>query len=120
PKHYPVEKLEMSVYFSCSPDNVDMLTQAALDVITEVKQKGCDEKNLVKVKETAIRERQTSMKENQFWISSISTNDQNHENLLDLMQYESWVNGLTTSDMKQFASRYLMTDNYARFVLRPE
>lgn len=120
PKHYPKENLEFMIFFSCSPDNVEMLTNAALDVIKEVKEKGCEEKNLTKIKETFIREHETRVKENQFWLGTISGNAQNGENILDLTKYNDWVNTLKADDIKSFANKYLITDNYARFVLNPE
>ncbi len=119
PQHFPKQKLEQTISFSCSPDNVDMLIQAALDVIAEVKEKGCDEKNLLKIKETAIRERETFLKENTFWLASISSNYQNGEDLLDVFKYNDWVNSLKSSQFKDFAKKYLQTDNYARLVLMP-
>ncbi|MFM2135097.1 MAG: hypothetical protein RL021_497 [Bacteroidota bacterium] len=120
PKHYPVENLELNIYFSCAPENVESLTAAALAVLQEVKQKGCEEKNLVKIRETLIRERETSLKENQFWMGYITQSIQNGEDLGDVMKYTEWVNALNSDDIKAFAAKYIMTDNYARFVLRPE
>jgi zinc protease len=120
PRHYPLENLELVVYFSCSPDNIAMLTDAALAVIKEVKEKGCEEKNVVKIRETLIRERETSLKENDFWMSYIVSSCQNGENVSDMLVYNDWVNALKAEDLKVFASKYLVTDNYARFVLVPE
>lgn len=119
-KHYPNENLETMIFFSCSPDNVDMLVSAALDVINEVKTTLCDEKNLTKIKETAIRERETNFKENQFWLNAISASAQNGEDIMELKGYNGWIQSLTTKDLKEFANKYLQTDNYAKFVLRPE
>ena len=119
PQHFPEQNLEQVINFSCSPDNVDMLIKAALDVISEVKEKGCDEKNLLKIKETAIRERETYLKENSFWLNTISTNYQNGENILDLLHYTDWVNTLQTSDFSGFAKKYIQQDNYAKFILMP-
>jgi zinc protease len=118
-QHFPEQKLEQVISFSCSPENVEMLIKAALDVITEVKEKGCQEKNLVKIKETAIRERETYLKENGFWLNSISSNFQNGENILDLLHYNEWVNSLITADFVTFAKKYLQQENYARMVLMP-
>lgn len=120
PKKFPANGLEFIVYFSCSPDNVEPLTKAALDVFEEVKTKGCDEKNLTKIKETALRERETNLKENQFWLSLMSSSAQNGEEVTEILGYNDWVNKLSVADMNAFAAKYLKLDNYARFVLRPE
>jgi zinc protease len=120
PTHFPSEKLEQVVYFSCSPANVDMLVKAALDIINEVKESSCSDKNLLKIKETAIRERETYLKDNSFWLNSLSANYQNGENILDILHYTEWVNSLKTTDFTGFAKKYIQTENYAKFVLMPE
>ena len=85
-----------------------------------MKTKGCDEKNLTKIKETALRERETNLKENQFWLSLMSSSAQNGEEVTEILGYNDWVNKLSVADMNAFAAKYLKLDNYARFVLRPE
>ncbi|MBK8584097.1 MAG: insulinase family protein [Bacteroidetes bacterium] len=79
PSHYPNSKLENTVSFNCKPENVDSLVQAVLTVIAEVKEKGCDEKNLEKIKQTFIRERETALKENSFWLAAMVSADKNNE-----------------------------------------
>ena len=120
PKNYPSQNLELTIFFGCSPDNVNLLVESALKVIDEVKTQGCEEKNLVKIKETAIREREINLKENQFWLNTISSSYQNNEKITELNQYNTWVNKLTTVDLKNFANKYLKSENYAKFVLMPE
>jgi zinc protease len=120
PRHYPQSRLDQTISFSCNPDNVDMLVSAALNVLDEVRKNGCDEKNLVKIKETFIRERESNMRENQFWLSVISSTVMNNEKLEDLGTYNEWVNSLKGSDFIRFAEKYLKNDNYAKFVLQPE
>jgi zinc protease len=120
PAHFPVQKLDQTIYFSCNPDNVEMLVSAALDVIKEVKEKGCDDKNLLKIKETAVRERETYLKENSFWLNTISFNYQNGEDLRDLLTYNKWVENLKTADFPAFAKKYIQPDNFAKFVLYPK
>jgi len=119
-QHYPKQWLEMTIQFGCAPNNVDMLVQAALDVLDDVKKNGADDKNLTKIKELSIRERETGLKENQFWLSALSANYTNNENILDLLHYNDWVNNLKGDDFKTFAAKYLKSDNYAKFVLMPE
>ncbi len=120
PKHYPRQGLEVNVSFGCAPKNVDSLIIAVLTVIDSIKIKGADAKNLLKVKELSIRERETGLKENQFWLGVLSANYMNGENILDLLTYNDYINNLKGDDFKRFANQYLKTDNYAKFVLMPE
>ena len=120
PSHYPNSKLENTVSFNCKPENVDSLVQAVLTVIAEVKEKGCDEKNLEKIKQTFIRERETALKENSFWLAAMVSADKNNEKLADMDSYNEWVNSLKGPDFIQFADKYFKTDNYAKLILMPE
>ena len=120
PQHFPNQKLEQSVYFSCNPANVESLIEAAMGVLKEVRTKGCDEKNLLKIKETFIRERETYMRENQFWLNVIMYSFQNGEEVDDLKNYNAWVESLKTTDFLAFATKYLQDTNFAKFILVPE
>lgn len=120
PVHFPSQRLEYVISFGCSPANVDSLIEAAWGVIREIKAKGCDDKNLEKIKQTFIRERETSLKENGFWMSLMSSSYQNGENVADILTYNDWVNQLKGSDFIRFAAKYFDTSNYARLVLMPE
>ena len=66
--------------------------------------RGCDEKNLTKIKETALRERETNLKENQFWLSLMSSSAQNGEEVTEILGYNDWVNKLSVADMNEFAA----------------
>jgi zinc protease len=120
PSRIPIQKLENTVGFSCKPENVDSLIDAVQTVIAEVKAKGCDDKNLEKIKQTFIRERETALKENSFWLSAMISADKNNEKLEEMEGYNAWVNSLTGKDFILFADKYFKTDNYARLVLMPE
>jgi len=120
PSRIPIPKLENTVGFSCKPENVDSLIDAVQTVITEVKAKGGDDKNLEKIKQTFIRERETALKENSFWLSAMISADKNNEKIEEMEGYNAWVNSLTGKDFVVFAEKYFKTENYARLVLMPE
>jgi zinc protease len=118
--HYPESAYEITVGFSCAPDNAEKLIAAALDEINDVKKNGCNEKNLLKVKETFLRERELALKENAFWMSAISQSAMNGENISELLEYNKWVDGLKGEDFKVWAEKYFNMNEYKRFVLQPE
>ncbi|MFO0321502.1 MAG: M16 family metallopeptidase [Bacteroidota bacterium] len=106
--------------FSCAPDNVERLIAASKEEIENVKKNGCSEINLGKIKETLLKERETQLKENNFWLSFISNSDMYHENVSDIDQYNAWVNGLKSDDFKNLANTYFNDKEFKRFVLNPE
>jgi len=75
---------------------------------------------LGKIKETLLKERETQLKENNFWLSYISSADAYKEALTDIDLYNSWVNALKAEDLKRIANTYFHENEYKRFVLNPE
>ena len=67
-----------------------------------------------------IRERETQVKENGFWLSYL----QNHyifgNKILTLDEYKSFVNSFTTKKIKTIANKYLNTGNYVQVSLTPK
>ncbi|MBK8848212.1 MAG: insulinase family protein [Bacteroidetes bacterium] len=120
PKKYPKQGYDIVVSFGCAPDNVELLIKAAIDEIEKIKANGCDEKDLQKIKETALRERESDLKENNFWLAAISQSYLNAEDIIEIENYANIVNGISSEKLKQLANKYLSMDNYARFVLMPE
>lgn len=119
-KKNPVSTYEITIGFGCAPTNVKILMDASLQEIEGIKKNGCDDKNLTKVKETFIRERETYLKENSFWLSAISSSANYGEDINEITQYNSWVNALKSNDFKRLANQYFDMKNYASFVLNPE
>jgi zinc protease len=117
---YPKERYQLTISFGCAPEKADELMAAALGEVADVLKSGTDDKNLVKVKETFLRERETDLKENRFWLSYISTSYQNGMDVMDMQKYNDWVNALTTSDFKKMAKKFIKKANLMKFTLKPE
>ena len=117
--HYPKESYEITFGWGCAPENVDMLIKTMWEEIDKIKTKGCDDVDLVKIKETALRERETYLKENRFWMSAINNSALDNENIMELNDYTNYVNSLKSEDFKRLANQYLTKENIATFTLMP-
>lgn len=120
PSHYPKETYNISISFGCAPDNADSLVDAALKVIDSVKQHGAEEKDIVKIKESMRRQKETDLKENRYWLNLISSSYANNDNVLDVLDYDKYIDNLKSDDIKNAANQYFNMSNYAKFVLMPE
>ena len=116
---YPRPWYKMSINFGCSPDNVDKLIAAAHTVIDSVKQFGCSENDLLKVKELLLKEREVNLKQNEFWMQAIMQSDMNHEDIRELNDFNNQIQNLKSDDFKRLASKYFDDSNFAKFVLYP-
>ena len=117
---YPKPRYQLTVTFGCAPEKVEELMKDALAEVESVLKDGCDDKNLVKVKETFLRERETDLKENRFWMSYISQSYQNGLDVMDMQKYNEWVNALKSKDFKKLAKKYIKNGKLAKFTLKPD
>jgi zinc protease len=115
----PKPKYTISSSWGCNPTNIDTLTRTLLDEMNKIKLKGPEEIDLNKVKETLIRERETKLKENGFWLSLLQNHYLNNDRLMTLDEYKTFVNSFTVKDIKAIADKYLNTQTYVRVALTP-
>lgn len=118
--HYPKSQCRMIIYFSCSPENVDTLIGAAKKVIAEIIANGCDDKNLLKVKELMLKEREAALKENRFWLSLIVNGIKDNEKVSEIKNYDAQIGALKSDDFKRLATKHFDDKNFGKVVLYPE
>ena len=115
----PESKFSVTATWGCNPENIKKLSQTVLDEMEKIKKEGPTEIDLNKVKETLIRERETKMKENGFWLNAL----QNHfflgDILLSLEDYKTFVNTFSGNTIKAIANKYLNTNSYVQVDLTP-
>ena len=120
PIHYPKEKYEFNIMFGCSPDNVDTLTQALFMQIDSLQSYGIDIDYISKVQEKQRQRREVDIKENKFWLNSISFNYLHGEDPGNILDYDKLVDELSVEIIQRAAQNYLNTNNYVKVVLYPE
>jgi zinc protease len=116
----PIPAYSFSIGFGTSPERLEALTAAALAQIDSIKRFGVTEDYLVKVRQAALRGRETALKQNQYWLSQISSFDQVGWPLAQIPDADKLILSLTSADLQRAASKYLRTDNYVRVSLYPD
>ncbi len=119
PVKYPEPKYTITSTWGCNPDSISKLANTVLGEMGKIKKNGPSEEDLNKVKETLIRERETRLKENNFWISALQNYYLNGDRLLTLEEYKTFVNSFTAKDIKKVAGKYLDTESYVKVALTP-
>ena len=120
-----VSKIPESMYtitssWGCKPENIDTLSQTVLDEMTKIIMDGPADVDMNKVKETMVRERETQVKENSFWLSYLQNHYMNGIDLLSLDEYKNFVNSFPSKKVKAVAKRYIDTEEYVRVALTPK
>ena len=117
----PRSEYQVQFQFTSSPDNADKLWARTLRVIDSLRNVGPNEADLNKVKAQIIRTRETSLKQNAYWMAGISQRDQTGEDIAGLMgPYDALVNNLTAKQIQDAAKLYFDPKRYVRIVLLPE
>jgi len=119
PSKYPEAKYSITSTWGCNPDNIDKLSQTVLDEMVRIKKGGPSEEDMNKVTETLIRERETRIKENGFWISVLQNHFLYGNRLLSQEEYETIVKSISKDDIKAVANKYLNTESYVQVALTP-
>lgn len=117
---YPKAGYVFSVAFGCAPANVDKLIASVLDEIKKLREAGPAQVNLDKYKAEARASITTSLQNNGFWMSYLSSQYQNQEPLNMVLNQQQLLDKMTVLLLQKAANDYLKADNYIRLVLLPE
>jgi zinc protease len=117
---YARMEYNITITFGCAPDRVEELTNAVFIQIDSLKSFDVKDIYLTKVKESQRRKRETDLKENGFWLSTLQFYYLHNENLLNILNYSKFVEGLSKEAVKKSAQKYFDKNNYIKVVLYPE
>ncbi len=116
----PYNHYSVVLSFPCGPENVDKLIAAAFDIIKNAQEKGVEQKDLDKVKETLKKQNEDAMKDNDHWLDGLTYSWIERYDPIWILDYSKKVEALTTQDIQDAAKKYLNMQNYIKAVLYPE
>lgn len=117
----PEQRYTIQVQYNSSPENVDKLSKSVFALIDSLKNAPPSAADVNKVKEALIREREVSLKQNNYWLASILNREQAGEDVAGMLApFDDMIRAITPESLQASARKYFDTANYARFVLLPE
>jgi zinc protease len=116
----PYVHYTISAGLPCGPENVEKLTKAFFDIIKDAQEKGIEQKDLDKVKETWKKQYHVNLQSNDWWLTGLSNAFIDQVNPEGLLDYEQRVNALTVEDLQKVAKKFLAMNNMVKAVLYPE
>lgn len=116
----PYEHYNLSISFPCGPENVDKLVEATQKIIRDVVEKGIEEKEMAKVRETLLKQYDDQVKNNDYWLSGLTRSFINQTDPKWILDYPAAVKGVTANQLQQVCKKLLDTPNYTKAVLYPE
>lgn len=116
----PYNNFQIVFQLPCGPEKIDTLLLAMNAEIEALKKDGPSEVVLNKVKQQWIEAYKTSLQENGTWLSTMLTNKFPGGEADRFLNYEKYVNNLTTAQIKVAANMLLSGKNVFTAILRPE
>ena len=115
----PYNNYSINISFPCGPENVEKLTTALFALIKEAREKGIDQKDLDKIKETLKKQDEEQMKQNNHWLLGLSRAFIENDDPVSILEYPKKVNAITVQELQQLANKYFDMNNYVKAVLKP-
>lgn len=120
PSRFPRARYEIAITFGSAPARVNELVRAARAELDSIKTYGPTAADIEKVRETELRERETGLKQNGFWLTVLHSYLYNQWNLDEIPAFMDEVHALTPNAVRESARRYLDEQNVVEVSLYPE
>lgn len=115
----PRPRYQLSIAFGGEPERMEELTDAAFAVIDSLRQIGPTEEDFLKAREAQLRERETDLRTNRFWIERMLSYDQQGWPLESILDLPDWLGQASAETVRQAAVRYLDPHRYVQVTLLP-
>ena len=116
---HPKPRYSLDFVWGCSPENTDKLVVTVFEEAKKLKTSGPTESDVKKVKETLIRNRETAMKENQYWLNMLTNIYRHGDKPMTLEEYKKLVNSVKAKDIRRVTQQYFNDTNYVLGELKP-
>ncbi|MBE0594166.1 MAG: insulinase family protein, partial [Gemmatimonadales bacterium] len=117
---FPDREYTLRISFGSDPGRVEELTGVVFEEIESLQQLGPTAEELEKVREIQRRDRETSLRENGFWLGQLVLYDQLGLDPRDLLSFDGLIRNVSVEQIRTAAIRYLRQDNYVLVSLFPE
>jgi zinc protease len=116
----PDTSYQVTIGFGSDPARLEELVQAVFAEVRAFQSAGPADSTVQKVKEAQRRTRETSLRENNYWLNQLLVSDRWGLDPRNLLKYEEMIDRLTAADIRDAAQRYIRFDNYVQVTLMPE
>ena len=109
-----------TVQFGSSPENAERLTNVVMEELDRLRREGPSETDVQVVKETEKRGLETSIRQNDYWLSSLQTMHLLERDPRGILQRVERVESLSTDNIHAAVRKYFPPDRYTVLTLMPE
>ena len=118
---WPVTDYEMTIFYGTAPEKLKELKESVFSTIRDLIENGPNQEEVDKAREKIKRERETNLRENEYWEGVLKTYYLNKEgNFKTFSEFDGVVEGLSSNSLKSAALRTFDFENYISVALMPE
>jgi zinc protease len=118
---FPEPKYDISIYYGADPAKLADLKEAVFTQIKDIATNGPSANDLMKAKEKLLREHETNLRENKYWLSILNNTWFNSDaDFNQFADFNNIVNSLTIDDIKTATKKWFDFSNYFGVALKPE
>ncbi len=111
----------VSVSFTAAPENLERMTGRVMQEIERMKKDGPSADLVNRAKESALREHETGMKQNGYWISRLQAATMlGHDPVAHILGREQRIAAVTTASLKDAFAKYFPMERHTIVTLVPE
>ena len=115
----PKERYSVSIRFGCAPEEVDSLVETIFEEIESLHRNGVESTYVERIREIQRRRRETSLKENGFWLNGLQTYYSQGLDPRLILAFDELIASVTSESLRDAAKRYLNRERYVLGVLSP-
>ncbi len=117
---FPIPEYSVVISYGTAPDKLEELKKAVFEEIKKFAKDGPSEEELAKAQEKMMRERETKVRENSFWMGVLSgTYYIKDGDFSEFGTYQKLVDNLTVKSTKKAFKKYFDFNNYISVALEP-
>ena len=118
---FPVPEYDMTIFYGTAPEKLAELKASVFAIIHDLIENGPKQEEVDKAREKIKRERETNLRENDFWEVTLKSYYLNRDgNFKTFGEFDGVVGALTKQSLKSVASRTFDFKNYVSVALMPE
>jgi zinc protease len=116
----PKQEFTVRISFGSAPERADSLVRAVFAQIDTLRSTGPRATDLAKFKETAVRTRETSLRQNGWWLGQIVASRMEGDSMAERLALDPQLARITPEVIRAAARKYLDPGRYVRVTLFPE
>jgi zinc protease len=118
---FPVQKYDIAIYYGADPEKLGSLKEAVFQQIKDLAANGPTASDLEKAKEKLLREHETNLRENNYWLSILSNTYMNyHADFSQFNNFNDLVKAMTVDELKAAFRNWFNFNQYYGVELKPD